>query len=205
MFNIKQFNERKKLSSKACQVELPTDSKHKRHTVSSVACQVDTLPAYNGTHNPTISPVNSKPVQTEVASFSETDSVESSTVSEVDEDIITIVTADRVSASMLHTDSDASNDSVDQEEHIVTPLCSPSNNPMQAVKDFATLHNMTGIDNVPRAKVDSNKKSVRFQDSIRDHDVKPLQSNSTTVAPDKVFIHCIMYVSVCTILGSSYR
>ena len=117
-------------------------------------------------------------------------------VSSDEEDIITVVTDDRVTASVLHADSDVS---VDQDEHIVTPLCSPSkkNNSKQpadknivTVEDVASVVSSTGVS---QARSDgSNKKLVRFQDSSHDHDAKPLQSNSTSVALNKVSIYSVL-------------
>lgn len=141
--------------------------------------------------------MTNEPVQTEVTSFSETNSAESSIVSE-EGDIITIVTTDRVSASVLHADSDASSISVDQEEQIVTPLCSPS-------KSIVTLQNINGVDTTSsvQARTDGNKKSVRFQDLTDDHTNlnKPLHSSSTAVAPDTVFIQ---YLCLCTYVYMFY-
>lgn len=201
---MEQFNERKKATSKACQVELLVDSKHREYNVSSVACQVDMPPSCHDMHNPATLPVtNSEPLQTEVNSFSESNSVDSSVSSEQG-DIITIVTADQVTASVLHADIDTSSISVDQEQHIVTPLCSPSrknNNSRQtANKNIVTVEEIVGVDSAgtPLAKTDgSNRKSVRFQDSSQDHDIKPLQSTSISVALDKVFIHMyIMHIHI---------
>ena len=146
------------------------------------------LPSHHDIHNPATLPVTSyEPLQTEVTSFSETNSVDSSVISE-DGNIITIVTADRVTASVLHADTDTSSISVDQEEQIVTPLCSPSN----SADNIITVENIIGMDNIdiPQARTadGSNKKSVRFQDSLNNHNVKPLHSNSTTIAPDKVYV-----------------
>ena len=96
---------------------------------------------------------------------------------------------------MLHADSDVS---VDQEEHIVTPLSSPSrksNNSMQTadkniatVEDISSATDSTGIS--LQARSDGNsKKLVRFQGASHDLiDTKPLQSNSTNIALDKVSI-----------------
>ena len=139
----------------------------------------------------TLPVTNNKPLHTEVTSFSETNSVDTSLLSE-DGDIITIVTADRVTASVLHGDTDTSSISVDQEEEdIVTPLCSPTNSRQPADDNIVTVENVIGVDNIdiPQARTGDggNKKSVRFQDSLHDHNVNPvLQSNSTAVAPDKV-------------------
>ena len=185
------------MSSKACQVELPTNSKHKEINVSSIACQVDILPSHHDIHNPVTLPVtSSEPLQTEVTdSFSETNSVDSSVISE-DGDIITIVTADRVTASVLHADTDTSSISVDQEDDI-TPLCSPpsrSDNSKQTADNIVTVESVTGVDSASvtqaRTTDGNNKKSVRFQDTLHDYDAKPLHSNFTTTAPDKV-IMCV--------------
>lgn len=148
------------------------------------------LPSHHEMHNPAALPVtNNEPLHTEVTSFSETNSVDTSVISE-DGDIITIVTADRVTASVLHADTDTSSISVDQEEDIVTPLCSPTNS-KQLADNVVTVENIIGMDNIdiPQARTGdgSNKKSVRFQDSLYDHNTKQvLHSNSTAMAPDKV-------------------
>ena len=140
-------------------------------------------------------PVTSnEPLHTEVISFSETNSVDTSLLSE-NGDIITIVTADRVTASVLHADTDTSSISVDQEEDIVTPLCSPPNS-KQPADNIVTVENIIAADNIdiPQARTgDGNsKKSVRFQDSLLDHSAKPivLHSNSTAISPDKVPLYC---------------
>lgn len=168
----------------------------------SVACQVDTLPPGHDIHNPITLPVTtSQSLQAKVTSFSETNSVDCSVISE-DGDIITIVTADRVTASVLHADTDASSISIDQEENVVTPLCSPSrendNSKQTTDMDIVTVENTIGgdSDGTPQTRTGSNnKKSVRFQDAS--NDVKPLQSNSIVVALDKV---CCLFTSVfvCT-------
>jgi len=134
--------------------------------------------------------LTSEPVQNEAISFSETNSAESSIVSE-EGDIITIVTTDIVSASVLHADSDASSICVDQEEQTVTSLYSPS-------KSIVTLQDIDDVDtvNIVQARTDGNKKSVRFQDSTQDYDVnlgKVLQSSSTAVAPDTVPVYVYVY------------
>ena len=125
-----------------------------------------------------------------------------SSISSDEEDIITIVTDDRVTASVLHADSDVS---VDQDEHIVTPLCSPSRknytkqtaDNIVTVEDIASVVDSTGIS---QARTDgSNKKLVRFQDSSHDHDAKPMQSNSTSVALNKVSIYSLLvFMYICT-------
>ena len=96
---------------------------------------------------------------------------------------------------MLHADSDVS---VDQEEHIVTPLSSPSrksNNSRQTadkniatVEDISSATDSTGISSQARSDGNS-KKLVRFQDASHNLiDTKPLQLNSTSIALDKVTI-----------------
>lgn len=158
------------------------------------------VPSHHNIHNPTTLLTSESP-QTEATSFSETNSVDSSIISE-DGDIITIVTADRVTASVLHADSDASSISVDQ-EHIESPLCSPSlnnDNVKQTVNsNVITLHDTNGMDSasIPQARTDgSNKKSVRFQDPSHNHQSQ-WSNYTTTVAPDKVHIIARIYVHVC--------
>ena len=165
------------------------------------------LPSHHDMHNPGMLPVtNNGPLHTEVTSFSETNSVDTSLLSE-DGDIITIVTADRVTASVLHGDTDTSSISVDQEEDIVTPLCSPTNSRQPADDNIVTVENVIGVDNIdiPQARTGDggNKKSVRFQDSLHDHNVKPvLHLNSTAMASDKVpsivDVHARINLIVCT-------
>ena len=136
----------------------------------------------------TLPVTTNEPLQTEANSFSETNSVDSS-VSSDDEDIITIVTTDRVTASVLHADTDTSSISVDQEQHIVTPLCSPSGESNTKQTDNVTVEDVAGMDmtSVPQVRSDfNNKKSVRFQDASHDNEAQP---NSITAAVDKVFIY----------------
>ena len=202
------------MSSKGCQVELLTNFKHKDISVSSIACQVDLQlshldindrqvnlqpspldindrqvnlqPPHFDINDPTTSSVtSSKPLQTEVTSFSETSSVDSSLISE-DEDIITIVMNDRVTASVLHADTDTSSISADHEEQIVTPLCSPSRSDNSVDHNIVTARNSTSARPEVRTADGSNKKSVRFQDPSYNYDVKLPCSNSTAMPPDKV-------------------
>ena len=137
-------------------------------------------------------------LQTEVTSFSETYSVDSLASSE-DEDIITIVTADRVSASVLHADSNTSSISGNLEQDI-TPLCSPSRESNTKQTDNVTVKDVASMDmtSVPQVRSDvNNKKLMRFQDASHDHEA---QRNSITAAVDKVFIQdlfmylCILYM-----------
>ena len=220
------------MSSKGCQVELLANSKLQNISVSSIACQVDLQPSHLDINDrqvnlqpsnldindrqvnlqlphldindPTTSSVTSnKPFQTQTTSFSETNSVDSSLISE-DEDIITIVTNDRVTASVLHADTDISSISADHEEQIVTPLCSPSrsDNSKQTVDhNIVTARNSTSAQPEVRTADGSNKKSVRFQDSSCDHNVKLLCSNSAGIAPDKV---CIYVMFMCIASLSTY-
>ncbi|XP_065891295.1 centromere protein J-like isoform X2 [Dysidea avara] len=152
-----QFKERKKSVHKSCQVQLLTDTKHKDANVISVSCQTDLLPnGHPGVEEISVLPDKNDYKETST-SLSETSSMELSVVSNDDEDIITIVTNDRVSASVLHADSDIS--SVDEDrDKIVSPLHSPSRS--GETKPALKSH----ISHTEHTTNNESKKSVRFQD-----------------------------------------
>jgi len=164
------------LIHKACQVQLLTDVKHKDVTISSVACQTNLSP-HDVEEVGVLPDKNNKE-----ESLS---SLESSIVSNDDEDIITIVTDDRVSASVLHADSDTSSICVDDDK-IISPLLYPRTGEAKPSLKNHMSHNQD-------VECSANKKSVRFQD---------LEHSKEAVMPatlDKVSIHfhtnlCMLFV-----------
>ena len=136
---------------KVCQVQL---LEHKDVNFISVACQTNLSP--NG--HPALLDMNDFTINTALLS----DSIEPSVVNndDDDEDIITIMTNDRVSASVLHADSDTLNVDEDKDK-VVSPLHSPSRT--GETKSVLKSHFLR-IKNSEQTTNDGSKKSVRFQD-----------------------------------------
>ena len=127
--------------------------KNKDVNFISVACQTNLSPS----GHPALLDMNDFTIKTALLS----DSIEPSVVSnDDDEDIITIMTNDRVSASVLHADSDTLNVDEDKDK-VVSPLHSPSRT--GETKPALKSH-ISQIKSSEQTTNDGSKKSVRFQD-----------------------------------------